>query len=231
MLLAERLPGREEFGGAVTNLLGEAERAGADIVTRTPVDGDLVREQMPDIVVVATGARPRRPPIEVLGSPDVLDAWEVIEGAELPPGKVVVADWKADWVGAGVARALAERRHRVVLAVDGYAACERLQQYVRDAHLAALARSHIEVLPLVRLFGVDDDCVYLQHVLTKEPVIVEGVSGLVLAEGHEPVDCLLSELTRPGSGVSAEVVGIGDCMAPRSVEEAVLDGLVVASRI
>jgi 2,4-dienoyl-CoA reductase-like NADH-dependent reductase (Old Yellow Enzyme family) len=231
VLLAERLPGREEFGGAATNLLGEAQRAGVDIITKTPVDGEFVREQMPDVVVVATGARPRRPPIEVLGSPQVLDAWQVIKGAELPPGKVVVADWKADWVGAGVARALAERRHRVVLAVDGYAACERLQQYVRDAHLAALARAHVEVLPLVRLVGVDDDCVYLQHVLTKEPVLVEGISGLVLAEGHEPVDSLLRELTRPGSGVAAEIIGIGDCMSPRSVEEAVLDGLVVASRI
>lgn len=231
VLLAERLPGREEFGGAVTNLLGEAERADVGIVTKTTVDIDLVRAERPDVVIVATGARPRRPAIEVIGTPRVLDAWEVIEGAELPPGRVVVTDWKADWVGAGVARVLAERRHRVVLAVDGYAACERLQQYVRDAHLAALARANVEVLPLVRLFGADDDSVYLQHVLTKQPVVVGDVAGLVLAEGHEPVDDLLAELARHGNGASPEVIGIGDCMAPRSVEEAVLEGLVAASRI
>ncbi len=85
-------------------------------------------------------------------------------------------------------------RHTVVLGVDGYYACERLQQYVRNAHLAALARAKVEVVTLVRLFGVDEDAVYFQHVLTKEPVIVEHVAALVLAEGHEPVDDLLTTL-------------------------------------
>ncbi len=229
VLLAERLPDREEFGGAVTNLLREAERAGVEIVTKTPVDVRLVGEEGPDVVVVATGARPRRPGIEILGAPHILDAWEVIEGSELPDGTIVVADWRADWVGAGVARLLAARRHRVVLAVDGYYACERLQQYVRDAHLAALARAKVEVVPLVRLFGADDDTVYLQHVLTKEPVMVEGVAGLVLAEGHDPVDGLLQELA--AAFPATEIVGIGDCLAPRSVEEAVLEGLVAASAL
>lgn len=229
VLLAERLPDREEFGGAVGNLVREAERAGVDIVTKTAVDLALVRGEHPDVVVVATGARPRRPPIETLGEPCVKDAWEIVEGAELPKGRVVVADWKADWVGAGVARLLAERRHQVVLAVDGYYACERLQQYVRDAHLAALSRANVEVIPLVRLFGVDDGAVYLQHVLTKEPVVVEGTAALVLAQGHEPVSSLLTELARADPG--REVVGIGDCLAPRSVEEAVLEGLTAASRL
>jgi 2,4-dienoyl-CoA reductase-like NADH-dependent reductase (Old Yellow Enzyme family) len=167
VLRAARLPDRGEFGGALTNLLREAERAGAEIVTKTAVDLALVQELRPEAVIVATGARPRRPPIEVLGSPTVLDAWEVIDGATVPSGRVVVSDWKGDWIGAGVARMLAEQHHSVVLAVDGYYACERLQQYVRDAHLAALARAGVEVVGLVRLFGADDDCVYIQKVTNR----------------------------------------------------------------
>ena len=59
--LAERLPGRAEFGGAVTNLLAEMEPLGIDLRTSTPADRDLVLGLRPDAVVVATGASGPRP--------------------------------------------------------------------------------------------------------------------------------------------------------------------------
>ncbi|MGH3212045.1 MAG: FAD-dependent oxidoreductase [Trebonia sp.] len=226
VLLAERLPGREEFGGAITNLAREAARAGVTVKLRTTVDLPAVRAQAPDLVVVATGARPYRPPLEVMDSPWIADAWEVISQPQAAPsGKIVVADFRGDWVGLGTARLLAAAGHEVTLAVRGYAAGESLQQYVRDGVLAAMSRQRITVLPLVRPYGADDDTVYLQQVLTEEPVLVEGVAGLVLACGSSPAGELLETLESAGT----PVIGIGDCLAPRTVEEAVLDGLVAAS--
>jgi 2,4-dienoyl-CoA reductase-like NADH-dependent reductase (Old Yellow Enzyme family)/thioredoxin reductase len=227
VLLAERLPERAEFGGAATNLLAEVERSSVKVVLHTEVDRAMVEAEEPDFVVVATGARPRHPEIEVMGEPTVLDAWQVIQGAEVPSGRTVVADWRGDWVGIGVARLLAERGRRVTLAVNTYNAGAALQQYVRDSLVGALATQRIAVVPLVRLFGVDEDSVYLQHVLTGEPVILEGVSSLVLALGHDADSALLSSLEDSGQAVA----GVGDCLAPRSVEEAVLEGLQVGSTI
>jgi 2,4-dienoyl-CoA reductase-like NADH-dependent reductase (Old Yellow Enzyme family)/thioredoxin reductase len=217
ILLAQRLPGREEFGGAIDNLYREATRAGAKVTLHCPIDLAAVQEEAPDFVVVATGARPYRPPLEVLGSPWIADAWQVIsDPADTPSGHIVVVDWRSDWVGLGTARLLAAAGHRVTLAVRGYAAGEGLQQYVRDRQLAALTRERITVVPLVRPYGADDDTVYLQHVLTEEPVVLDGVAGLVLACGQEPAGELLAELQTRG----VPAVGIGDCLAPRSVEEA-----------
>ncbi len=225
VLLAERLPGRAEFGGAVTNLQRELTRAGVKVVTHSQVTPDLVASQAPDLVIVATGACPYRPPLDIQGDAVLADAWEVIQGRELPPGHVVVVDWRGDWTGIGTARLLAERGHRVTLAVTGYAAGERLQQYVRDASLAALAQARITVVPLARPYGADNDTVYLQHVLTGEPVIIGGISATVLACGHQASSALLTELGEQG----VPAVGAGDCLAPRTVEEAVLEGLTVAS--
>jgi 2,4-dienoyl-CoA reductase-like NADH-dependent reductase (Old Yellow Enzyme family)/thioredoxin reductase len=226
ILLAQRLPGREEFGGAADNLYREVVRADVKVVLHSPVDRDSVVHDRPDLVVVATGARPYRPPLEVMGSPWVADAWSVVDGsAAVPRGHLVVVDWRGDWVGIGAARLLASQGRKVTLAVCGYAAGESLQQYVRDQQLQALTRARIEVVPLVRPFGVDDDTVYLQHVLTEEPVLLEGVDGIVLACGHESVNELLVSLQDEG----LPAVGVGDCLAPRTVEEAVLEGLVVAS--
>ncbi len=227
ILLAQRLPGRAEFGGAAQNLEREARLAGVEIVTKSRVDREMVQDWAPDEVVVATGSRPYHPAIEVLGSPMVLDAESVLLGAVVPPGRVVVVDWRDDWVGVGVSRLLAATRHDVTLATPGYYAGASLQQYVRDEQLAALARARVVVLALVRLFGVDDDSAYLQHVLTDEPVIVEHVAAVVLATGRQSTRHLADELRLDGLSVHT----VGDCVAPRTVEEAVLEGLAVASAL
>jgi 2,4-dienoyl-CoA reductase-like NADH-dependent reductase (Old Yellow Enzyme family) len=229
VLLAEQLPGRAEFGGAVTNLEGEARRAGVKIVTGVEVDAALVAAARPDAVILATGALPRRPAHEFTDDAVVLDAWQVIAGDMPPPGRVMVADWRADWVGLGVALLLAGRGRRVSLATIGYQAGENLQQYVRDEMLKQAFLAKVEILPLARLYGADDDTVYLQHVLTDEPVLVEGISGVVLAEGHEPVTTLGDELARDPAGPELHLVG--DCLSPRTAEEAILEGLQVGSEV
>jgi 2,4-dienoyl-CoA reductase-like NADH-dependent reductase (Old Yellow Enzyme family) len=216
--LAELLPGRSEFGGAITNLIGEAQRSGVEIITGTRVTAADVLTAAPDVVVVATGAVPRHPNLEISGA-RVIDSWDVVSGAPVPSGNIVVADWRCDWVGLGVATLLAQRGHRVTLAVSGYFAGQLLQQYVRDELLVLAERSGVTILPLVRPFGADEDSVYLQHVLTGAPVIIDDVAALVLAQGHESVDGLISALTG-----SVPVHGIGDALAPRTVEEAILEG-------
>ncbi|MCU1669278.1 MAG: FAD-binding protein [Blastococcus sp.] len=227
VLLAERLPGRAEFGGAITNLTREAERAGVKIVTGVQVDAALVAQQGPDAVVLATGARPHRPALELTEDAVVLDAWDVVRGAALPSGRIVVADWRCDWIGLGVALAAAQQGRKVTLAVNGYHAGETLQQYVRDAMLTQAIAAGVDIVPLVRPYGADDDTVYLQHVLTGEPMLIEGVAGLVLAQGHEPVEVLSEELADGAWDVHL----VGDCLAPRTVEEAVLEGLQVGSAL
>ena len=70
-------------------------------------------------------------------------------------------------------------------------------------------------------------------------MIVEEVAALVLALGHDPVVDLLDDLSDLSGlgglgglgGYEGEVQAIGDCLAPRTVEEAVLEGLAVASSI
>ena len=59
-------------------------------------------------------------------------------------------------------------------------------------------------------------------------VIVDDVASLVLSQGHHSVDGLLRELEARDD---LEVHGVGDCLAPRTVEEAVLEGLRVGTLV
>jgi NADPH-dependent 2,4-dienoyl-CoA reductase/sulfur reductase-like enzyme len=220
-LLAQRLPGRAEFGGLVTNLERELHTAGVDIRTDTAVDRDTVVAQAPDVVIVATGAVPYRPPMAGDGGLQIVDAWQLLRESAEPGHSVVIIDWRADWIGVGIAERLAQSGRSVQLAVSGVTAGENMPLYVRDVAAATLHRLGVSVLPYLRLYGVDADSVYLQHVVSGAAVVLEAVDTLVLCTGHMADSALGDAL----EGIDAELWTIGDAAAPRTAEEAIYEGL------
>ena len=222
-LLAQLLPGRAEFGGIVTNLAREIDLAGVRVVKNRTVDAAFVRQQTPDAVVIATGALPRRPQFDGQDEMHVVDAWQVLKGEANVGHSVVVADWRCDWIGLGLAEKLARDGCRMRLCVDGLVAGQRLPWYVRDSWNGILHKLGVEIIPYARLFGADADSVYFQHATSGEPIVVTEVNTLVLSQGHDRVATLEAELADfPG-----ELHVIGDALTPRTAEEAVLEGLKV----
>ncbi|MCP5155801.1 MAG: FAD-dependent oxidoreductase [Ectothiorhodospiraceae bacterium] len=219
--LARALPGRAEFGGLVTNLAREMSRAGVTVRLGVEATRALVDAERVEAVVLATGARVRVPAIEGAESAHVVDAWQVIEDRVNVGARVVVADWRCDWVGMGVAEKLARAGCHVRLAVNGYVPGQTIQQYVRDRWVGDLHRLGVEIIPYARLHGVDEDTVYLQHTASGEPMLCEGVDTLVAATGTAPCTTLETAL----EGFDGQLLLAGDCLSPRTCEEAVLEGL------
>ena len=224
--LAQLLPGRAEFGGIITNLSHEMELAGVDIRTGTRADASLIDAIDPDHILLATGATPRWPAgFEAETGAHVVTAWQVLRNEVNPGASVVIADWRSDWIGMGLAEMLATAGCHVRLAVNGTHAGEMIQSYMRDSMVSRLHKLGIEITPYARLFGADADTVYFQHSASGEAMIFDAVDTLVLAQGHEPDDSLLRDIgTRP-------VDLIGDCLAPRTAEEAVFEGLKAAATL
>ena len=218
-LLAQALPGRAEFGGIVTNLAREMDLAGVDVRLNSPVSPGMLTGA--EAVILATGAGPRLPMGFEADDAHVLTAWDVLRGKANPGGSVVIADWRADWVGLGLAEAMAAAGRRVRLCVNGTCAGELLQSYVRDTMLKRALALGVEVIPYARLFGADGNTVYFQNIATGEAMILDEVDTLILAQGQESDDALLRACDAEG----IKATGIGDCMAPRTAEEAVLEGL------
>jgi 2,4-dienoyl-CoA reductase-like NADH-dependent reductase (Old Yellow Enzyme family)/thioredoxin reductase len=226
-LLAQLLPGRAEFGGIVTNLQREVELAGGRVHKGARVDRAKIAAEAPEVVLIATGALPYRPEFPQEGALQIVDAWSVLRGEETVGQSVVVIDWRADWVGIGIAEHLAQQGRSVRLAVSGIAAGETLPLYVRDQSAASLHKLGVKVLTYMRLYGSDSDSVYLQHIGSGEAVVLDKVDTLVLCTGHTPVD----ELSESLADLHLEVHVIGDAASPRTAEEAVYEGLKVAAEI
>ena len=227
VLLAQTLPGRAEFGVIVDNLRREMELNAVDIRLNTTVDSALIEAEKPDSVIIATGATPYRPDVDIAEETHAVDAWQVLKGEVKLGASVVIADWRCDWVGMGLAEKLARDGLQVRLCVDGEMAGQNLQKYLRWHWSGQLHKLGVEVIPYARFFGADEDTAYFQHTTSGEAIICDNMDTLVIAQGHQSETKLEQELT----AMNVEIHLAGDCLSPRSAEEAVYEGLMAARNI
>jgi pyruvate/2-oxoglutarate dehydrogenase complex dihydrolipoamide dehydrogenase (E3) component len=138
----------------------------------------------------------------------------------MPDGEsVLVVDWGGDVSGLDAAEVLAAAGKRVTLAVASVAVGELVHQYRRNLYLQRLYRAGVEIVHHHEL----DAEGRLRNVFAPELAADVEADDVVLALGRVPV-----EADAP-PGVPCERAG--DCLSPRSLEEAVLEGTLAARRV
>lgn len=226
--LAEKLPGRSEFGGVTTNLMNELDRSSVQVCLSSSANPEAFRTIGPDVVIVSTGAVPRLPDVEVTGTP-FFSAWSVIAG-EKPVGQnVVIADWSSDWSAMGVAHMLALSGYKVRI-FSGASTCgESIPAIVRDQWFGELQSLNVELTCYARFFGAEDQTAFFQHTINGDAITCEDVDAIISCyPPRSNDDCeWVSDLNTPDTP-PFQIKKIGDALAPRTVEEAVLEGLKAA---
>ncbi len=230
-LLAQLLPNRSEFGGIIENLSYELDLAGVDIQLNTTVTKDYVENSNFDVVIIATGATPFRPDkdlvMEISEDVHAVDAWQVLRDEVKVGANVVIADWRCDWIGVGLAEKLARDGCSVKLCINGETLGQNLQLYLRTYWAGVIHKLGVQVIPYARLFAAIGDTVYFYHNGSGEPILCEGTDTLVIAQGHKPETSLEQALC----GLDIEIHLVGDCLSPRSAEEAIYEGLMAARNV
>jgi 2,4-dienoyl-CoA reductase-like NADH-dependent reductase (Old Yellow Enzyme family)/thioredoxin reductase len=216
--LARRAPGTRAIAeGFLANHAEMLElvdlRLGAEATAET------VTALSPDVVVVATGARAYAPSLP-LNPAIVVQAWDVLAGSATVGSRVVVADWGGDPIGINTAETLAEAGHDVVYCVASVTVGESLHQYRRNLFLQRLYRAGVEIVQHHELVGGDAEHATMRNVFAPELEMTIAVDTIVLALGRVPEDTLAPTLRAAGLRVEEA----GDCLSPRGLEEAVLEG-------
>ncbi len=226
-LLAQKLPGREEFGGLVTNLEHELIRSGVTVHLGSNVAVQSLGAREPDAVILATGALPYVPEFDGWNNDNVVTAWQVLDGTATIGAAVVIADWRADWVGVGIAELLTLSGCAVTLCTNAAMAGESLQLYTRNHYVARLHKLEVAIKTHARLVGVDPYSAYFQDTLTLDPIVIEPADTVVLALGHRAVNISGNAPDEQ----SYSITSIGDCVSPRTAEEAIYEGFIAGNEV
>ncbi|MDQ3995298.1 MAG: FAD-dependent oxidoreductase [Actinomycetota bacterium] len=218
--LAGRAPAHAELAHSLRrNYDRLLETAGVELRLGVDADADAVASFAPDAVVAATGARPYEPSFPVDGM-ECVQAWEILTGP-LPEGRrVVVADWGGDPAGLDSAELLAGAGNDVTVAVASVSVGETVHQYARNEYLGRLYRGGVRIEHHVELAAAREGVVSFRNLFAPELGLALPADLLVLALGRVPVTGIAEDLRARG----VRVVEAGDCLSPRSLEEAILEG-------
>jgi 2,4-dienoyl-CoA reductase (NADPH2) len=212
----------------------------------------VVEEEHPDVLVVASGARPIEINVPGITQPHVVNAWDVLNDMVPDIGKqVVIVGGSATGcetallvASLGVVspetftfllyhsaedfdriRALLHSGGRKITVID---ILERMAGNVglstRWSLIKSLRLMGVELRPKTKLVEITRDAVIVDTELGKESIPADTV---IIAVGSRSVDDLAREVNSGGT----EVITIGDAKEPRKITDAIREGFDTALKL
>jgi dimethylglycine catabolism A len=217
MPLALAAPDKEDVAGVWTYRVDEIKRLGVAIQLGVKITADALRLYAPDLVVVATGSRPRNLPMPLDVRVPVLQAWEALLNASAikPGSKVTIIG--GGMVGIEAAEVLGVRGCAVTVIEMLPVVAREMARNNRFDVLARLEQYGVRLLTETMIEKVVDGKLVLMH--KAERSFHDPGDAVVLAVGPEPnrdATAIIEEAGLPS-------VLVGDCNRPGDFLTAIRD--------
>ena len=227
--LAAKGAGREGMSEIIRYLTHALKKLQVPILTGVEVTRKMVLEENPDAVIVTTGSRPKiKPVLGEYGPPSVLNVQEVIEG-QFPVGeKVLFIDENSGHHATATVELLADQGKKVdMVTSDLFVGIELAP--LGDLYLTRqrLLQKGVTFTTDVVIDEIDGSNVKARDIYTNEPILFEGYDTIVLDMGNMVDDLLYRQL----KGEIKSCYRAGDCVAPRGIDMAILEGRRLGERL
>jgi len=224
-----RMRTRRTYVEATRWQIERVERLGVDIRFATNVTSEAVLACAADAVIVATGSRPRRdgysshrPDVVALAGadlPHVHTIFEVFTRPDAIIGRVVIVDEDPHGAAVFVAEHLAESGHEVEIVTPAVHPGGDIElSFVPETYRRISAKG-ITITPNTLVNRIDATRIELKDRYTNQLRTVSS-DTVVLAMGNQTEASLYFAL----KGRVEALHRIGDCLAPRQLDSAILDG-------
>lgn len=177
----------------------------------------------PDVVVIGTGVKPVVPEIPGLSKARFAQVEDVLEGKVEVGEKVVVIGGEV--VGCETAEFLADRGKKVTVTRRGAEMATGAGFSLRAFLLNRLREKGVTLLPGVKYEEVTPEGLVVTTKEGERKTIL--VDTIVLAAGSVPDLSLYEEI----KGGAPEIHLVGDCVKPRTIRDAIVDGFQVGMKI
>lgn len=205
-------------------------RLPVDIRLSTAADSDLIVREGFDALVVATGSVPRRdgytslrpgaPGIAGADLPHVHTVWDAFEAPERFAGPVVIIEDDPHLSGTAAAEMLAGRGLKVTILTPHMHAGADLPVHHAPSLYRKLAALGVEVVPATFVTAIRQAHLVCEARFGGAVHERPHDGAVIIAMGNRVDDALARACA--GSGIELHVVG--DALAPRQVDIAILDG-------
>jgi 2,4-dienoyl-CoA reductase-like NADH-dependent reductase (Old Yellow Enzyme family) len=226
VLLAARAPSRGEFAGIARWLIGQVERLPIEVRLGTKAGPELVEALDPDVVVLATGSQPGWLNVPGSALPHVVDVRAVLGGTAEVGHHVLVLDGDGYLTATGVADFLLGEGKQVQVVTQGLHVGDHIDAATQPLALKRLAEQRCVQTPTSWVRRIERDRVIAFNTLSSREFVIEPVDTVVLAL-PSVAESELYQVLRARSGRWL-LHRVGDCLSPRRVDSAILEGQRVA---
>jgi 2,4-dienoyl-CoA reductase-like NADH-dependent reductase (Old Yellow Enzyme family)/thioredoxin reductase len=220
VLIAAKAPTRQELIGVARWLIYQVQKLGIKVYLNTEVTSELVAKENPDVVVVATGSNPPRPAIPGATEQNLVDERSVLTGRVSVGQRVVLLDGTGNTPGSSTAEFLADQGKEVFMLAKGYQVADEIDEVTKPLAYRSLLERGVIMMPFTWLRAISGKHVITYNTLTFREGRIENVDMVVSAVPAVPNN----QLYRALKGKAKELYAIGDCVAPRRIQNAVYEG-------
>ena len=213
--------GREELKAIIRNEENQLKNLPVEIVLNKEADADFVLEQNPDAVIIATGALPK--PCTVYGAtgPNIYSVWQILTGEGKAGKKVLFIDNDGHHAATATIEFLVDRGSKVHVVTNSSTIGSELGPS-QDSYLAhqRLAQKGVTFTPDFAVTEIQGLNVKGLNYYNNEWMTFTDNDTVVYAQGSQVNDGLYKALR----GKVKELYRVGDCVAPRRLDMAILEG-------
>ena len=222
--IAARIPLRKEVLNVIRYLSGQVDKLGVEIRLNKEIDQDSVQKIQADVFIVATGSYPAPSTIPGSEQSNVTTVWNVLLERTQAGKRAVVYDITRRWPGLGTAEFLAEKGVKVYVITPAYVVGEQIPPGSVTMVFQSILKKGVEMIPMSEVTRVEGRNVTVYNLFSMREIILEDIDTVVLSVGNVSNRNLYDIL----KGEGKEVHAVGDAVAPRLIQQCILEAEVLA---